>query len=158
MKSSILYLALALGAIGSVSARAEANAPVNSPATVSGATNAPTTPAHIVVTSKLPTVPELSKIAAAQGLNVDKIEQTATQVTLTGHTQSGQVSVLTYALPGDPAVAAAGVPAPAVVYTTPTVVYAAPGYYDYPYYAYRPHVYYPRVGVRIGFGGAGRWR
>jgi len=141
-------------------------------------TTAAPQPTQVVYSPRLPSATELSNVAAAQGLTIDKIIQTASQMTLVYRTASGQTNTVAYMLlpaagsaPGSaptslPAtvstttIAAPTSPAPQVVYVTapaaPQVVYysaPAPVYYSpyyYPASYYSP--WYSPVSVSLGFG------
>jgi hypothetical protein len=122
-------------------------------------------PNQIVYTPRLPTAAELTSAAAAQGLGVERIEQSPTQVVAVYKTSNGQTNTVAYqTLPP------AGTAAPATNYVTtapaPTVVYEQPAprvvyYNDYNddpfYYPYSPRVWYPPVSVRLGFGFGGHF-
>ena len=118
-----------------------------------------------VYSQRLPSVNELSSAAAAQGLTVERIEQTATQITVVFRSANGQTTTVAYLLlpgagsgvaTGSPAANAAVVtpttPPPAVYYVpAPRVVYYedyGPAYYGYPYAGY----WYPPVSIGLGFG------
>ena len=126
-------------------------------------------PNQIVYRAALPSAQEVTNAAAAQGLAVEQISQTANQVVAVYKTKNGQTMTVAYAvLP-----AAGGVspqysgttaaveyaPAGTVVSTAPTttttVVYTDPTYYDP---VYSPWYYgygwgYPGVAIGIGLGG-----
>jgi hypothetical protein len=137
-------------------------------------TTAAPQPTQVVYSPRLPSAAELSNVAAAQGLTIDKIIQTATQMTLVYRTANGQTNTVAYMLlpaagnapASAPAtvstttVAAPTTPAPQVVYTpapaAPQVVYysaPAPVYYS-PYYypTYYASPWYTPVSVSLGFG------
>lgn len=123
----------------------------------SGSTPASVT--QIVYTPQLPAVSDLTGAAAAQGLTVERVVQTAGQVIVFYRNASGQPLTVAYqSLPPSGAVPAAAPvvtnPAPVVVTAPPTVVYeTAPRviYYDYPRYYYaRP--WYPPVSFSFGVG------
>ncbi len=113
-------------------------------------------PNQIVYTPRLPGASELTNAAAAQGLTIERIEQSASQIVAVYKNASGQTNTVAYqALP--PATAPAPAPTtppPALLYApAPRVVYYDsydPFYYSsYPYY---PRVWYPPVSLRLGFG------
>ena len=111
-------------------------------------------PNQTVYAPRLPSANELTNIAAAQGLAVERIEQTASQVTVVYRSANGQTTTVAYLLlPG-----AAGNSAPTATQTTPppAVVYAdAPRvvYYDgYGPGYYYPGYWYPPVSIGLGFG------
>lgn len=121
-------------------------------------------PNQIVYTPRLPTAAELTSAASAQGLGVERIEQSATQMVAVYKMANGQTNTVAYqTLPpagtSAPAMTVATPTAPAPVYTVtappPAVVYEQPAprvvyYYDDPFYA--PRVWYPPVSVSLGFG------
>jgi hypothetical protein len=134
--------------------------------TVASATAAPT-PNEIVYVPQLPSASELTKAAAAQGVTVEQINQTSSQITVVYKYSNGQVNTVAYqplsaadanAVPM-PTTAAPGTPGTTVAAPGTTVVYqTAPGYYyDYPYPYYYGWGWYPPVaiGVGIGFHGGG---
>lgn len=109
-----------------------------------------------VYTQRLPSVAELTNAATAQGRTIQRVEQTASQVTVSYQAANGQVTTVAYLI-----LPAAGTSAPTVVATpTPpptTVVYAEPPpqvvyYSDGPYYYGYPRYYYPPVSLSLGFG------
>jgi hypothetical protein len=125
---------------------------------------------QIVYMPQLPSAAEVTNAAAAQGLTVERIVQTSTQVIAYYRDANGQTSSVAYqSLPPASNGSAASAPAttttsaPTVVVTSPpqtvvtapqpTVVYqTAPRvYYDYPPYYYPP-VWYPPVSLSFGFG------
>jgi hypothetical protein len=114
-------------------------------------------PGRTIYTARLPAAAELTTAAAAQGLAIDRIEQTATQVTVIYRTSTGATSVVAYQLlPTANATANSGVvtptPAPVVVEPAPRVVYYDPAYRYYPAYTYDPWYWYPPVSFRFGLG------
>ncbi|HVW20807.1 MAG TPA: hypothetical protein VHC86_06290 [Opitutaceae bacterium] len=115
---------------------------------------APSTPTEVVYVPQLPTAADLTKAAQAQNVTIERIDQTASQVTAVYKYSNGQESTVSY----QPLSAAgsAGVPVPATAApatTTSTVVYTTPGYYDYaPYPYYYPWGWYSPVVVGVGFG------
>lgn len=127
-------------------------------------------PNQIIYSPRLPTAAELTSVAAAQGVTVEQISQTANQVTVITRNSSGQTNTVAYQLlptPGMAAPASATIvaPAPTVVTPAPTIVYQqAPQviYYETrePYW---PRYYYrPPVSLHLGFGfshysGGGHW-
>ena len=99
-------------------------APVLSPET-----NPAPDPNQIVYTPRLPSVADLSNAATAQGLTVDRMEQSATQIVAVYRNASGQTNTVAYqTLPPTTAVTAATTSQPpTVIYEpAPRVVY----YYD----------------------------
>lgn len=127
-------------------------APAVAPATAAAT---PATPNQIVYTPRLPSAAELTDAAKAQGLAVERIEQSAAQIVATYRNSNGQVNVVCYqTLPptGTPAevVSVPASPPPTVVYQAPPRVV----YYDYydPFYYPYSRVWYPPVSVRFGVG------
>lgn len=112
---------------------------------------------QVVYAPRLPTVAELTNVAGAQGLTIDKVVQTASQMTVVYHSANGQTNTVAYML-----LPAAGTSTSTVAVATttppPTVVYAAPApapvyYYDPFYYpSYYAGPWYPPVSVSLGFG------
>lgn len=138
-------------------------APTQTPSGTSVTAPAQTRFSQIVYTPRLPTPTEVTNAAAAQGLTVERIVQTATQVVAFYRNAAGQT--ITVAYQSLPPSAAATTPAPAVAATSPApvVVNVAPPpavyetaprviYYDYPDYYYYPRGYYPPVSFGFGFG------
>jgi hypothetical protein len=120
---------------------------------------------EVVYVPQLPSASELTKAASAQGVTVERIDQTSSQITVTYKYSNGQVNTVAYqplASADSNTVPTPTTAAPAVAVAAPaTVVYTTPGYYydPYPYYGWG---WYPpvalRVGVGFGFHGGGRWR
>jgi hypothetical protein len=118
-------------------------------------------PNEVVYVPQLPSVADLTKAAAAQGITVEQINQTSSQITAIYKYSNGQVTTVVYQplsaaeSSAVPVPTAAPAPGTTAVVPTTTVVYqSAPGYYyDYPYY---PYYYgwgwYPPVSVGIGLG------
>ncbi len=118
------------------------------------------TPNQIVYAQRLPSVPDLTSAAAAQGITIDRIEQTSAQITAVYRYANGQINTVAYLLlPTAGATATLSTapvltpstPAPAVAYNaTPRVVY----YDDYNDYwsGYYPYYWYPPVAFRVGLG------
>lgn len=113
-------------------------------------------PNRIIYGQRLPTPDELRNIGAAQGLTLDRIEQTDSQIVAVYRTASGQTTVTSYQIlsasggvaPGQTAttvVVPSAPPSTTVIYDTPREVV----YYD-PYY-YWPWYSPIRVGVGLGF-------
>jgi hypothetical protein len=174
MQKPMITLALVATTLLAAGARAQtqASAPVvtpsspaptvtaPAPATSAAATSAAAPAANqVIYTPRLPTAAELSNAAAAQGVAVERIEQTSSQITVSYRYSNGQTNVVSYqALPAGSASAPApqqtvvqSAP-PAVVYAPPpprVIYYDEPVYYPYPGY-YRP--YYPPVSLSFGFG------
>lgn len=102
----------------------------------------------------------LTNIAAAQGLTIKQIVQTAREIDVSYQLANGLTRTISYQLlltaNPTPAPAVAAAPAPVVVVAPPPAAY----FYDYydPFYYYGP--WYGPVAVRVGgeFGFRGRWR
>jgi len=146
-----LFLAAGFLALG-----ASAQTPAPSPVPVADAP-ASLAPSRFIYAPRLPTPSELTSVATAQGLGIEKIDQTASQITVTYKSANGQLSVVAYLL-----LSAAGssVATPVATVVTPTpapvVVYQGPEpvYYRYdPYYYYPWDVYAPlAIGIGLGIG------
>ncbi|MDB6126147.1 MAG: hypothetical protein JWM35_43 [Verrucomicrobia bacterium] len=114
-------------------------------------------PNRIIYSPRLPSPTELTNVAAAQGLGIERIDQTADQITVTYKKADGQLTTVAYQLLGS---ATQGTTPRAMVGTTtivttpaPTVVYEASEpdyYYNDPYYY--PWGYYSPVSLSLGFG------
>ena len=149
---------LSTGALAQSPAEVQAPAPQVSP-----------TPNEVIYLPKLPAVADLvSAAAASHGVTIQKIDQTANQITVVYRFDSGQTNTVAYQLiaAGDPNAvppgATAVVPAPGT--PAPTVVYATNPYPDpYYYYAYAPYpgYYWPGwvapVAFGLGFGFGHGW-
>jgi hypothetical protein len=159
---AVASLVCALGARGQSN-----NSVIVSPSAAPSPNVAPTvapstviTPNQIVYAQRLPSVTELTNAAAVQGLTIEKIEQTSTQITAVYRYANGQINTVAYLLlptagaaatPGATLVAAPSTPPPAVVYdNTPRVVYYDDDYGYGP--AYYPYYWYPPVAFRVGLG------
>jgi len=125
------------------------------PAAPTVATAAAPAPNQIVYGVRLPSINELTNVAAAQGIAVERIEQSASQVTVVYKYANGQTNTVAYLLlPGAsgasaPVAATPTTPPPAVVYEpAPRVVY----YDDYGPGYYYPGYWYPPVAIGLGFG------
>lgn len=118
-------------------------APAQTAPTQSGVT-------QIVYTPQLPNVTDLTNAAAAQGLTVERMVQTGTQLIAFYRNASGQATTVAYQTLPPSAVATA----PVVTAPAPTTVVYAPAprviYYEDPYYY--PRVWYPPVSLSFGFG------
>jgi hypothetical protein len=118
------------------------------------------TPNQIVYAQRLPSAAELTNAAAAQGLAIDRIEQTSTQVTAVYRYTNGQINAVAYLLlpaagaatsPVVTSVPTPSTPPPAVVYeAAPRGVYYDDSYGYWP--AYYPYYWYPPVSFRVGLG------
>jgi hypothetical protein len=107
-------------------------------------------PNQFVYTPRLPSVADLSNAASAQGLTVDRIEQSATQIVAVYRNASGQTNTVAYQTlpPTTATTATTTTPPPTVVYeSTPRVVYYYDGYDPF-YYPY----WYAPFSVRVGLG------
>jgi hypothetical protein len=162
---------LAVGVSAQTSTATSPQVATPSPLPVTNPAPAPVQPNRIIYAPQLPSPAELTSAAAAQGVLIEKIDQSASQVAVTYKDASGQTSVVSYQL-----LSAAGTTAPApapapvsVVASRPVVVYpSAPRviYYDTYEPAYYPRYYaYPPVSLHLGFGyyhgfggGYHRWR
>jgi hypothetical protein len=114
-------------------------------------------PNQYVYAARLPGVNELTNIAAAQGLAIERIVQTPTQIVAVYKYPNGQTTTVAYLpLPGAGATYAPTVtpptPAPTVVYydPAPRAVYYD-GYGPDYYYSNRGY-WYPPVALSLGFG------
>jgi len=165
-----LFPVLVAGALLTVAARAQDSAvatPTSPAATQQQAQAQPAvsqavapTPNQVIYSPRLPSPAELTSAAAAQGLTVEQVSQTASQVTVIYRNNAGQLNTVAYQLlptNGVPATVVAPTPAPTVVYQSPPSVV----YYE-SYAPYWPRYYYPPVSVSLGFGyyrgwGRGGW-
>jgi hypothetical protein len=162
MKTKLIPAFLLTAGLLALGAQAQTAAPAADAAAVP-------TPSRVIYSPRLPSPGELTNVASAQGISVEKIDQTAAQITVTYKLANGQLNTVAYQLlpsAGSPAqspaattVAVPASAAPTVVYSqaAPTVVYTQPYPYSY-YYAGDPY-YYPwgfygplAVGVGLGFG------
>src|SRR5471032_2698268 len=112
--SFLLSAAFVAGVARAQVVSAAAPAPAVAPA-------AALTPNQVVYAARLPGVNELTNIAAAQGLAIERIVQTPTQITATYRFANGQTNTVAYLLlPGSAAAytqtATPPTPAPAAVY------------------------------------------
>lgn len=145
----------------SAPAPTEATAPTHPQGNSPVAAPAETRINQIVYQPRLPSPAELTAAAAAQGLTVERIVQSANQVIAAYRNVSGQLFTVAYqtlppsgsapaptVVPANPAPAVVHVaPPPAVYETAPRVIY-----YDDPDYYYYPRYYYPPVSFGFGFG------
>ena len=170
MKTKLVTLILGAAALAGAAGAADSSSP-------SGTVSIPTTPApaiaataaapvaapsptpnQIVYTPRLPSPAELTNAATAQGLSVERLEQTATQILAVYRSSNGQLNTVAYqTLPPSGATTSASAPVVAMTsqQSAPTVVYdSAPRvvYYDSYDPFYYPRVYYPPVSLRLGFG------
>jgi hypothetical protein len=128
-------------------------APTSAPAPV--LTQTAPAPEQIIYAPRLPAVNELTSVAAAQGLTIQQVSQSATQVTVIYKNSAGQLSTIAYQLlpngsNGTPAtVAVPSTPPPVVYAPAPRVVYYES--YDPFYDPFWPR-YYPPVSLSLGFG------
>jgi hypothetical protein len=159
MKIKILSVFLTAAGLLATGATAQVTTPTRAPVVTS---DAPSTVNRVIYSPRLPSANELSNVAAAQGLSVERIDQTDSQITATYRSSNGQLSTVSYQLlpNGSDATATTVVttPAPNVVYTSPAprVVYrTAPSYYYYNdpfFYPWGGYGYYSPVSVSLGFG------
>jgi hypothetical protein len=117
-------------------------------------------PSQTIFSSRLPTPLELTNAAASQGLGIDRIEQTSSQVIVVYKYADGQTKAVAYQLlPGAsgtavtaaaPTVEVVAAPAPAAIYyeAAPRVIYYDPVYYPYAY----GRGWYPPVSLNLGLG------
>jgi hypothetical protein len=142
-------------------AQGTSTTPVATPATPapSVVVNPTPPPNQVIYLPQLPSATALANAAAAQGVSVEQMNQTSTQITVVYKFSNGQTNTICYQLLSA-AVAAPAVAGPAAVAAPgqTTVVYAAPApaYQAYPTYYYDPY-YYPwpwfaPVAVSLGFG------
>ena len=167
---SAALIAAAFLAAG-VHAQTQSTAPVAMPTSPAPTVNAPApaapaaataAPNQIIYAPRLPSAAELTNAAAAQGVTVERIEQSASQISVTYKYSNGQTNTVAYQLlptstmpsPTQTTVVQSA-PAPAVVYAPPprVIYYEEPIYY--PRYYYRP--YYPPVSFSFGFGYRGHY-
>lgn len=155
MNTKLITFVLLPAALLAGGARAQTSA-ASAPAAPTVAPAPALAPNQTVYSQRLPSVAELTNIAAAQGLTVERVEQSPSQVMVVYRLANGQTNTVAYLLlPGatsaPAAVATPTTPAPAVVYyqPAPRVIY----YDDYrpSYYAY-PGYWYPPVSIGLGFG------
>jgi hypothetical protein len=160
MKTKLIPAFLLTAGLLALGAQAQTAAPAADAAAVPA-------PSRIIYSPRLPSPGELTNVAAAQGIGVEKIDQTATQITVTYKLANGQLNTVAYQLlpsAGSTAQSTAATtvavptsPAPTVVYAqaSPTVVYTQPYPYSY-YYAgdpyYSPWGFYGPLAVGIGLG------
>ncbi|MEO6874330.1 MAG: hypothetical protein ABI222_05865 [Opitutaceae bacterium] len=175
MKTKFLPLSLSLAAAGVFALGASAQ--VATPSSPAPAVDVAAVPqaSQVVYSPRLPSASELMNVASAQGLTIDKMVQTAGQMTVVYRSANGQTNTVAYLLlpsAGSTAIApvvssdaVSAVSTAVVGTTTPTmvvvqqpatttrVVYSpAPVYYDpffYPAY-YNP--WYAPVSVNVGWG------
>ena len=151
MKTKIITALVA--STGFIAAVASAqDAPVSpTPAPAFSPAPAPA-PNQIVHAHQLPSVADLTKAAAAQGIAIKQIVQSARDISVSYQLAGGQTRTVLYQL-----LSSENPPAVSV----PTVVYVerSPDYYYYgdPFYPGYGH-WYPGFSARIGFGHRGRWR
>ena len=161
MQNKLLSVLLATSALTLVARAQDANpnssaSPAPDQQAVQSAAPAPQTavttqpaPNQVIYAPRLPTPAELTNAAGAQGVTVEQINQSATQITVTYRFSNGQTNTVAYQLLSNvqpaPTTVVAPSPAPTVVYeTAPRVIYR----YD-PWY---PRYYYPPVSLNLGFG------
>jgi hypothetical protein len=153
---SCLLVAAALATNGARAQTVPAAPPAPAPVTPAAEAAAPLAPNQLVYSARLPGVNELTNIAAAQGLAIERIVQTPTQITAVYKYAGGQTNTVAYLLLPNAANATGQAVAPAS--PAPTVYYAPPPrvvYYDdyAPSYYYADRAYwYPPVSLSLGFG------
>ncbi len=179
-----LFPAFVLAA-GFITLGASAQVATPTPLAPAADTQAALQPSQLVYSPRLPSAVELTNVAGAQGLTIDKIVQTTSQMTVVYRNASGQTNTVAYVLlpsaggpviPVPATVSAPATPAPQVVYApapTTQVVYYAPEPAPAPVYYYDPFYYpsyyngwYAPVALSVGFGigyhsgwhGGGGWR
>jgi hypothetical protein len=111
------------------------------------------TPNQIIYIPQLPNPGELANAAVAQGISVEQINQTSTQITVVYKYANGQINTICYQLLSTAGAAPAVAPtAMTVVPATTTVVYAtpAPTYYYYDPYRYSWPWFAP-ISIGLGF-------
>lgn len=143
-------------------------APTSAPTPTPVATDSPASavsqsapaPSQVIYSPRLPSAAELTNVASAQGLAVEQITQTSSQVTAVYKNAAGQLSTVAYQLLPTATAPATTVVTPSapptVVYqTAPRVVY----YRSYDPYYYDPFWprYYPPVSLSFGFGYSRGW-
>ena len=138
-------------AAGFITLGASAQVATPTPLAPPADTQAALQPSQLVYSPRLPSAVELTNVAGAQGLTIDKIVQTTSQMTVVYRNASGQTNTVAYVLlpsagsttaPATTTVSAPATPAPQVVYASAPatrVVYyapapAAPVYYYDPFY------------------------
>jgi hypothetical protein len=175
MKTKLFTLLVAMAGVFALGVRAQEVAP-SSAAPSTDVASMPQA-SQIVYAPRLPSANELMGVATAQGLSIDKMVQTASQMTVVYRSANGQTNTVAYLLlPGiggaaqsvapapapapvstvvmgttTPVVVAAPTAAPQVVYVTPS---PAPAYYYDPFYypSYYAYPWYSPVSVSVGFG------
>lgn len=112
-------------------------------------------PNQIIYLPQLPTPASLVNVASAQGVSIEQISQTSSQIIVTYKYGNGQTNTICYQLlstAGTAPVAAASTP---VVVPQTTVIYGQPApayyynYYDDPFYT--PWPWFGPVGIGFGF-------
>ena len=154
MKSKFLSLFALAAGFAVVAARAQTVPTTPAPVLDSPAAPAPS---QVVYAPRLPSAVELTNVAAAQGLSVDKIVQTAAQITVVYRSANGQTNTVAYQLlptAGAPAATVvAAPPPPRVVYVQPAPRYYYDPFYDPFYYSgYYGSPWYGPVSLSLGLG------
>ena len=111
------------------------------------------TPNQIIYLPQLPSAATLVNVAAAQGLSIEQINQTSSQITVVYKYANGQTNTICYQLLQMAGAVSAPVgAAPVVVPAQTTVIYGtpAPGYYYDPCYYSWP--WFAPVAIDLGFG------
>lgn len=153
--SILTAIALTTGLLGSAAlAQTPLPAPTAPPAPAASPVGPMPAPNSVIYIPRLPTPAELTSAAAAQGLTIEKMEQTNAQITVVYKFANGQTNTVAYALLPAASAAPATVAAPSsvVMAPAPTVIYTspAPAYYYDPYYSSWPWLW--PVGIDIGLG------
>jgi hypothetical protein len=107
-------------------------------------------PNQVIYLPQLPNPGELTKAAAAQGIEIQQINQTANQLVVVYRYSNGQSTTIAYQLLAS--ASTAPVVAPGAVATAtpaPTVIYTTPRYYYEPYYD--PWPWFAPVTIGLGF-------
>ncbi len=155
--NSIITTAVAATALlaTGILAQTEVPAPASPPGAVVSPASPMPAPNSVIYIPRLPTPAELSNAAAAQSLTIEKMEQTAAQITVVYKFANGQTNTVAYALLPAAGTAPATVPGPTVVAPAPatTVVYTTPvrAYYYDPYYYAWPWAWPVAFDIGIGY-------
>jgi uncharacterized membrane protein YgcG len=152
---TVIALATTLVATGAM-AQSSSQATPTTPTAPAAAVNPMPAPNQIIYLPQLPSPASLVNVAAAQGLSVEQISQTSSQIIVVYKYGNGQTNTVCYQLlstAGAAPVAAAAAPVvvpaqTAVIYSTP-----APAYYCDPYYYPWPWFGPVAVGLDFGFRG-----
>jgi hypothetical protein len=158
MKTNLLSLFALAAGLAAVAARAQT---VPTPAPVLDSPAAPA-PSQVVYAPRLPSAMELTNVAAAQGLSVEKIVQTSAQITVVYRSANGQLNTVSYQLlptANAPATTVVAAPPPRVVYVRSEPRYYYDPFYD-PYYgsSYYGSPWLAPVSLNLGWGWGGGYR